>query len=191
MRLRKKSSDGLLWFAGIAGGFWFLKRWFDTRNANAATDNLKPQGQADTNFSYRNAGGYKSRSQFFGYINLASAEFQVPASIIEGVLWVESADGENTTGATSGEVGIMQIIPSTAAYIRTLSPSLAGAQPHIPSNAIRMGAALLADNYKKLHTWSKAIIAYNAGVNSPRVKVSNDWYLVRVQERIKVLYAKS
>lgn len=190
MRLRKKDNN-LLLLAGIAGAFWFLKRWFDTRNANAATDNLKPQGQADTNFSYRDAGGYKSQSKFFGFINLSSAEFKVPASIIEGVLYVESADGENTTGAKAGEVGIMQIIPGTAAYIRTLSPSLAGAQPHIPSNAIRMGTALLADNFKKLHSWSKAIIAYNSGVNSPRVNVANDWYLVRVQERIKALYAKS
>lgn len=190
MRLRK-NSNSLLLFAGIAGGFYFLKRWFDTRTVNAATDNLKPQGQADTNFAYRDAGGYKSKSQFFGFINLASSEFKVPASIIEGVLWVESADGNNTTGATSGEVGIMQIIPSTVLYIRSLSPTLASAQPHIPSNAIRMGTALLADNYKKLHSWSKAIIAYNAGANSPRVKVSNDWYLVRVQERIKALYAAS
>lgn len=190
MRLRKKDTS-LFWFAGVAGGFLLLKRWFDTRTANAATDDLQPQGQADTNFAYRDAGGYRSKSTFFGYINLASAEFRVPASIIEAILYVESADGANTTGASAGEVGIMQIIPSTAAYIRTLSPSLSGAQPHIPSNAIRMGAALLADNFKKLHSWTKAIIAYNSGVNSSRVNRANDWYLVRVQERLKVLYAKS
>lgn len=189
MRLRKNNS--LLWFAGIAGGFILLKRWFDTRTVNAATNDLKPQGQADTNFSYRNAGGYKSQSKFFGFINLSSSEFGVPASIIEAVLYVESADGAFVEGGKAGEVGIMQIIPSTAAYIRTLSPSLAGAEPSIPSNAIRMGTALLADNYKRLHTWSKAIIAYNAGAGSSRVNVANDWYLVRVQNRLKVLYANS
>lgn len=176
----------------ILGGLIVLWKWFAAKNKADFYREVDPQGQADVNFAFRTAGGYKSKSKFFAMINLASAEFGVPSSIIEGVLWVESADGDNTTGATSGEVGIMQIIPATASYIRTLSPSLSGAQPHIPSNAIRMGAALLKDNYKRLNSWPKAIIAYNSGVNNhDRVNNPNDWYLVRVENRLKVLYANS
>lgn len=189
--MERDNSQTLLTFGVIAGGLWFFRKWFLQKTDNDNTNALPPQGQADTNFAYRNAGGYQSKSRFFGYINLASAEFQVPASIIEAVLWVESADGDNTEGAKAGEVGIMQIIPATAEYIRKLSPTLSGAQPHIPSNAIRMGAAYLADNKKKLGTWTKAIIAYNAGAGSQRVNVANDWYLLRVQNRLKVLYANS
>lgn len=176
----------------IIGGLLVLWKMFAAKNKADFYRELDPQSPADTNFVYRNAGGYKSKSKFFGMINLASAEFGVPASIIEGVLWVESADGDNTTGASAGEVGIMQIIPATVLYIRTLSPSLAGAQPHIPSNAIRMGAALLKDNYRRLNSWPKAIIAYNSGVNNrDRVNNPNDWYLMRVEKRLKELYANS
>lgn len=186
----KRQETTLLWFAGIAGAFWLIKRRFDVYTVNSNTDALKPQSPADTNFSYRDVGGYKSKSKFFAFINLASSEFAVPASIIEGVLYAESADGDNVppVGA-AGEIGIMQIIPSTVKYIRTLRPSLSSAEPAIPSNAIRMGTALLADNYKKLGSWTKAIIAYNAGTNSARVNNATDWYLVRVQNRLRQLYA--
>lgn len=194
MRLRKKSNFKMLaWFAGIAGAFLFIRKAHALKTVNDATDNLKPQPPADTNFVYRNAGGYRSQSKFFAFINLSSSEFAVPASIIEAIAYVESSDGDNVPPVgPAGEIGIMQIIPSTVKYIRTLRPSLAGAQPEIPSNAFRMGAALLADNYARLHSWTKAIIAYNSGVNNKtRVDNPQDWYLVRVQNRLKVLYANS
>lgn len=190
MRLRKSKFNVLAWLAAIAGAFLYIRKAHAVKTVNDAVDNLKLQSPADTNFSYRAAGDYISKSKFFAFINLASSEFSVPASIVEAVLYVESADGDNVKPVgNAGEIGIMQIIPSTAKYIRTLRPSLALAQPEIPSNAIRMGAALLADNYAKLHSWNKAIIAYNAGAHSPRVNNAQDWYLLRVQNRLKVLYA--
>jgi soluble lytic murein transglycosylase-like protein len=99
-------------------------------------------------------------------VNLASLIYQealaqnVPPSIALAVAQKESGisqwtpNGNLVTG-TSGEVGVFQIMPATAAGLNV--------DPSDVSQNITGGVSLLAQLYAKYGNWPQALSAYNSG----------------------------
>lgn len=91
------------------------------------------------------------------YINNASAQYGVPADIIRAIMQVENASGNPNAVGTSGEKGLMQIMPSNF-------NALGLTNPFDPQQNINAGTKLL----KQLLDASggdmqTAIKKYNAG----------------------------
>jgi soluble lytic murein transglycosylase-like protein len=101
-----------------------------------------------------------------GDVNLASLIYQealaqnVPPSIALAVAQKESGISQwtpsgNLVTGTSGEVGVFQIMPGTAAGL--------GVDPADVSQNISGGVSLLAQLYAKYGNWPQALSAYNSG----------------------------
>lgn len=78
----------------------------------------------------------------------------VPASLLSSVAWAESGFQPNV-GSGAGAMGIMELMPATAASY--------GVNAYNPAQAIPAAAQLLAGFHQKYGTWSLALAAYNAG----------------------------
>ena len=99
-------------------------------------------------------------------INLASLIYQqaqasgVPPEIALAVAQQESGisqwtkNGNLVTG-TSGEIGVFQLMPATAAGL--------GVDPTDVNQNISGGISLLAELYQKFGNWAQALSAYNSG----------------------------
>lgn len=129
-------------------------------------------------------GWWQPKTRYLEFVNAAAIRTSVPAPLIEAVLWVESTDGVNTSGS-SGEIGVMQILPSTVPVIKSAWPSLADANPYTIEGNIVLGAAYLRMGYEMHHSWRKAAIGYNAGHASPRVEQNEDEYLAKIEKRLE------
>lgn len=140
--------------------------------------------------SRKSNGAYRSRSRYAAMISDAAARYRIAPDIIEAILWVESADGTNTNHSLD-EIGVMAIRPGTRDIIVRSHRELIGYDSAIPREAIMLAAAHLHDLAFSLKSFEKAIIAYNAGENSARVRVidwQDDWYLALVKSRMRVLH---
>ncbi|MHB8568972.1 MAG: lytic transglycosylase domain-containing protein [Metallibacterium sp.] len=91
---------------------------------------------------------------WYPYVAQYATQFNVPQSIILGVIAQESGGNTNLISGT-GAVGLMQVEPSTAG----LSP----ATLLIPMNNIEAGTSYLASLYSQLGNWTDALNAYFAG----------------------------
>lgn len=89
-----------------------------------------------------------------------AAQSGVPPSIALAVAQKESSvsqwnsNGSLVTG-TSGEVGVFQLMPGTAAQL--------GVNPSDVSQNIQGGITLLAQLFQKYGNWNSALSAYNSG----------------------------
>lgn len=144
-------------------------------------------GQAEFESWLRSA-MWTPKTQYLEFVNGAAIRFGVPNALIESVLWVESADGRYTQGS-AGEIGAMQILPTTVADIKRRMPSTAALNPQNIQDNILLGTAYLRLNYAQLGSWRKATIAYNAGAGSSRVYNATDWYFERVLSRLMEVLA--
>lgn len=81
-------------------------------------------------------------------------QYGVPPPLALAVARRESGFDPEARGS-SGEVGVMQLKPSTAADL--------GVDPYDPDDNIRGGVAYLARMYDQFGDWSLALSAYNAG----------------------------
>lgn len=121
---------------------------------------------------------YQVRSQYGLYIYAAAQRYEVPPALLDAIIHVESADGRNAGRGTSGEIGVMQILPSTAGEIQRLYPEMRMYSAATPAQAIAMAAGYLRYHYQLLGDWKKTAIRYN----SVRVaEVDHPYYLRLVQ----------
>lgn len=90
-------------------------------------------------------------------INKAGQDYSVPPVIISSVIRRESAWNPNAVGS-SGEIGLMQIMPKTAQYLKI-------GNSFNPEENIRGGAKYLSELYNKYGNWRDALSHYNAGFN--------------------------
>jgi soluble lytic murein transglycosylase-like protein len=81
-------------------------------------------------------------------------QFGVPSSIALAVAQKESGFNQNAVGA-AGEIGVMQLMPATAAGL--------GVDPSDLTQNVTGGVSLLASLYQQFGDWSDALAAYNAG----------------------------
>lgn len=83
-----------------------------------------------------------------------AAAYGIPPQIALGVASRESGFQQTARGA-SGEVGVMQLMPATAASL--------GVNAYDGEANIEGGMRLLRDEYARFGDWSYALAAYNCG----------------------------
>lgn len=113
--------------------------------------------------------------QWHDLIFSASDHFGVPANWIAGVVARESTGNVNATGS-SGEIGLMQLMPATAKWLAKLEglPEPGPEEIRKPAVNIQLGTRYLRDLLSKYNgQLPLASAAYNAG--SVRCGVSNEW----------------
>ena len=87
-------------------------------------------------------------------ITSVANQFGVPPSIALAVAQKESGFNQAAVGS-SGEIGVMQLMPATAAGL--------GVDPSDLTQNVTGGVSLLASLYQQFGNWSDALAAYNAG----------------------------
>lgn len=94
-------------------------------------------------------------------VSEAAAEHQLDPALINAMIWVESRF-EPKAKSPAGARGLMQLMPSTAAYLakRMGEPS---ARAYDPEFNVRAGALYLAEMKKKFGDEQLAVAAYHAG----------------------------
>lgn len=80
--------------------------------------------------------------------------YGVPPAIALSLAQQESGFNQAARGA-SGEVGILQIMPATAAGLHI--------DPYDPESNVEGGVRLLAQNYAQFGSWDYALAAFNCG----------------------------
>jgi soluble lytic murein transglycosylase-like protein len=90
----------------------------------------------------------------FDMIGDAAGRYGVPAEIASAVAWRESRYNQGARGA-SGEVGMFQLMPTTAADL--------GVNPYDLRQNIEGGVRYLAQQFERFGDWFTALTAYNAG----------------------------
>jgi len=105
------------------------------------------------------AGISQPASPFADYIVEASHRFNIPATWIQAVIRVESADNPRAL-SPKGAIGLMQIMPSTWQDLRVRYGL--GADPYDPRDNIMAGAAYLREMYDRFGS-PGFLAAYNAG----------------------------
>ena len=118
------------------------------------------------------------------YRSIARSEARrlgVPYQLVDAVMWVESRYNPAATGGV-GEVGLMQILPSTAALLGFRGTMRELRQPHVN---IRLGARYLA------RAWAlgkqdicTAVMKYRAGHGETRFSVRSVEYCKRVRRHL-------
>jgi soluble lytic murein transglycosylase-like protein len=87
-------------------------------------------------------------------ITSVANQLGVPSSIALAVAQKESGFNQNAVGA-AGEIGVMQLMPATAAGL--------GVDPTDLNQNVEGGVSLLATLYQQYGNWTQALEAYNAG----------------------------
>jgi len=85
----------------------------------------------------------------------ASNDFGVPVDILTAIVHVESGGNRYAIGS-SGEKGLMQLMPGTATELGVVNP-------FDPLENIRAGAKYLSQQYKSTGNWRDALAKYNGG----------------------------
>ena len=98
--------------------------------------------------------GAASTSSIQSLITSVANQFNVPASIALAVAQKESNFNQAAVGS-SGEIGVMQLMPATAAGLNV--------NPSDLNQNVEGGVSLLASLYNQFGNWSDALAAYNAG----------------------------
>lgn len=96
-------------------------------------------------------------------IESAAARYGVDENLISGVIWAESKFDPNAVSA-AGAMGLMQIKPSTGAYIAAaLKVPYSDERLFDPAYNIELGAYYLSYLFKRFNTEADVLAAYNAG----------------------------
>ena len=98
--------------------------------------------------------GSASITSIQSLITSVANQFNVPPSIALAVAQKESGFNQAAVGA-AGEIGVMQLMPATAAGL--------GVDPSDLNQNVTGGVSLLASLYQQFGNWSDALAAYNAG----------------------------
>lgn len=92
-----------------------------------------------------------------GLIAASAGDYGVPATLALAVAQQESGFDQGAIGG-SGEIGVFQLMPGTAAEL--------GVNPHNLAENIQGGLAYLSQQYQRFGSWDMALAAYNAGAGT-------------------------
>jgi len=123
----------------------------------------------------RDHGGYRP------IIEREAAAAGVPPELVDAVMWVESSYNPATIGG-DGEIGLMQVLPSTA---RMLGFNGTMADFAVPENNIHIGVKYLAAAWRLGHQdICTATMKYRAGLGESRFSVRSVNYCIRVRSHL-------
>ena len=88
------------------------------------------------------------------YIDEGCKRYGVPANLAKAVIMTESSGNPNA-GSSAGAVGLMQLMPSTAAGL--------GVDPYDNRQNVIGGIRYLRMQYDAFGSWDAALVAYNGG----------------------------
>lgn len=89
----------------------------------------------------------------------AAGQLTIDPNLVLAIIWQESY-GRPDAGGAAGEIGLMQLLPSTAADFGVSNP----ADLYDPATNIRAGVRYLAYCFDRMPSVYDAVRAYNAGV---------------------------
>ncbi len=102
---------------------------------------------------------WRAPEKYAGMVAQAEAEYGVPSTMLERLLYQESRYRENiingTVRSSAGAMGIAQFMPATAAQF--------GIDPLNPAQAIPAAARYLRQLHRRFGNWTEALAAYNWG----------------------------
>lgn len=105
-----------------------------------------------------------------------SEEYDVPEEIIYAVIKTESDFVLNAESA-AGAKGLMQIMPSTFAYIASkLDVAVSEEEIGLANRNIQFGTYYLSYLYLRFEDWNTALAAYNAGEGNVSDWLNNEAY---------------
>ena len=118
----------------------------------------------------------------------AAAEHQLDPALLNGMIWVESRFDPKAK-SPAGARGLMQLMPSTAAYLAKRMGE-ASARAYDPEFNVRAGALYLAEMRKKFGDEQLAVAAYHAGPGNVKKWIESgqafpeysDAYVAKVME---------
>ncbi len=123
----------------------------------------------------------RDRSDYRAVVEREAAAYGVPAELADAVMAVESGYNPATVGA-DGEVGLMQVLPSTARML-----GFAGTLEELaaPDNIIHYGVMYLAAAWRLgRQDICTATMKYRAGLGEVRFSVRSVEYCVRVRAHL-------
>ncbi|MDE1919015.1 MAG: transglycosylase SLT domain-containing protein [Sphingomonadales bacterium] len=89
------------------------------------------------------------------YMNQQEQLYNLPSGLLASIAQIESGFNPNTPNGAAGEVGMMQLLPSTAAGL--------GVNPYDPYENINGAAQLMSKNLQQFGSLPAALSAYNSG----------------------------
>ena len=107
-------------------------------------------------------------------IRSTATQYGVPPELAVIVATAESGLDPNAIGS-SGEIGLFQIMPSTAVGL--------GIDPNNIDQNITGGVSYLAEQYQRFGSWDQALAAYNAGpgaVSRGQIPSSTESYVEKI-----------
>jgi len=155
--------------------FFLLRKTGNNNRSNTTTNSNK--------LNFKNG---KICSRYESAIISASIFFNVPAKILDAMIFVESSDGINLNHST-GEIGVMGIKRGTESDVKKRYSKLQNANLEYPHDNIAIAAGYLRMCYEVWGNWEQAIVAYHDGIRNPSVKNYQDsFYLDLIAKRINV-----
>ena len=159
----------------IMNAFNGLTNYLENNLSSSASASYLPSN-ANTGYSSTYSGTSNGDSSFFNfaqsqswypYVAQFSMQYNVPQSIILGVIEQESGGNSNNQSGV-GAIGLMQIMPSTAQQVASANGiSYSGQQDLFnPTVNIQIGTAYLSSLYSQFNSWTTALNAYFAGPNN-------------------------
>jgi soluble lytic murein transglycosylase-like protein len=114
-------------------------------------------------------------------VKVEAARAGMPAEIADAVMGVESGYDPNVIGA-AGEIGLMQVLPSTA---RMMGFTGTASDLAVPATNIHYGVTYLAEAWQLAgHDLCTAVMKYRAGHNETRFSYLSVDYCVRVRAKL-------
>lgn len=106
---------------------------------------------------------------YWGPVQEQSARYALDPYLVVALIREESGFGERAV-SSSGAVGLMQLLPTTANHlVNTAGRSEGPAKLDAPANNIALGTRYLAMMIEEFKgNWARALAAYNAGPNQVR-----------------------
>lgn len=142
------------WLAGDVDALRNIQRVVPDEGATSSVERMSALQTAAVS-AYGKATGRLDSSSLDDLVQRASAATGVDSSLIRGVIQTESA-GKAQVVSSKGAVGLMQLMPSTAAEL--------GVDPSDPAQNVLGGARYLASLLKRYDGNEKlALAGYNAG----------------------------
>lgn len=138
----------------------------------AATENADPSSDV----------GPASYSGIAAIIDRAAKHAGIPTEFAEAVVHTESGFNQNAIGG-DGEIGLMQVLPSTA---RMMGFTGTLAELAVPETNIRYGVTYLAQAYRLAgNDICTAVMKYRAGHNETRFSHLSVDYCLKVRARLQ------